>query len=336
MVWRFFFDSIFLLCALQSWINPLILFCMGGMLLKTVIYLDILLLINFLIAYLLLQIVSLICSTPLTFKRSLLGATLASFSTLILLAPELPPAVMFLFKITSAFVVVFISFGFYAWRPLLREMFWFFLLNVLLAGVVLLAVLKGNATGMHMNNLTIYINISPILLFGCTLCVYGILRLMLFLFGTPEPKEHWSVHCSFNYIPLPIITALFDTGFLLQDPIGNNPAILVSFPAVQSSLPDELSQFLKAFFKGENKNPPPGVLIRMIPCKTVTGCRALPAVSGISIELHRNQEIYRVPNALMVFSQETLIDGSVQALFGRHFLQCAKIERSVQTCIKPS
>lgn len=306
----------------------------GGYRLKTVIYLDVLLLMNFLIAYLLIQIVSLLCSVPLSFFRAAIGAMIAACSTLILLAPELPSPILLIFKIFIALLVVFSSFGFCGWRPFLRQTVWFFLMNIALAGFVLLAVLKSSSTGMHMNNLTVYINVSPILLLSCTLSTYGCLRLVLFLFGTPEPKEYWQLKCNLNGTDFPEITALYDTGFLMQDPLGNHPAILVSYPFVGSFLPNHLSCFLQAFFKGKSEDPPPGASIRMIPCKTVTGCRILPAISGASIEIIQNKTVHRINNAVLVFSQEIFTDGSVQALFGKHLLQSAEKERSIPICTK--
>ncbi len=301
---------------------------------KTVVYLDVLLLINFLIAYLLIQVVSLLCSVSISFFRAVVGAMIASCSTLILLAPELPSPLLLAFKIFIALLVVFSAFGFCGWRPFFRQTIWFFLMNIALAGFVILAVLKGSVTGMHTNNLTVYINVSPVLLLGCTLGTYVCLRLILFLFGTPEPKEYWQLQCHLNGMTFPNITALYDTGFLLQDPISNNPAILVSYPFLCSFLPDAISCFLNAFFKGESKNPPPGVSIRMIPCKTVTGCRILPAISGVSVNIIQNQTIYQMSNVILVFSQETFTDGSVQALFGKHLLQSAERERSIPICTK--
>ena len=152
----------------------------GGMLLKTVIYLDALLLVNFLIAYFLLQAVALFCGKDLSFWRSTLGAGIAALSTLILLAPELPCFLSILFKAGSAFIVVLSAFGFCGWRPFLRQFVWFFLLNIGLAGLVLLAVTHGGFSGMEINNLTVYIDVSPLLLLFCSLAVYTSLRFILF------------------------------------------------------------------------------------------------------------------------------------------------------------
>ena len=299
---------------------------------KTVIYLDVLLLINFLIAYLLLQTVGLLCSVPVGFFRAVFAACAASLSTLILLAPELSTLVSLLFKLGTAFLVVRIAFQFSGWRPFFRQSIWFFLMNIALAGIVLLAISQGYVTNMQTNNLSVYINLSPVLLLVCTLAVYILMRLILFLFGSPSPTECWSLHLCYNQQPLPDAVALFDTGFLLQDPLGGRPALLVSYPFFSSSLPVSVAKFLQDFFDGKPVKPPEGVNLRMVPCKTATGCKTLPAVGGFSVELSHNQEVRRVSDALVVFSPQTLTDGSVQALFGTHFLQNTAKERSSKLC----
>lgn len=288
---------------------------------KTVIYLDALLLVNFLIAYFLLQAVALFCGKDLSFWRSALGAGIAALSTLILLAPELPCFVSILFKAGSAFIVVLSAFGFCGWRPFLRQFVWFFLLNIGLAGLVLLAVTHGGFSGMEINNLTVYIDVSPLLLLFCSLAVYTSLRFILFLFGSPEPTERWQLSLTLNGTSLPPLCALHDTGFLLQDPLSGHPALLVSYASCKNFLPNDLRHFLDSFFIGNTQTPLPGMLLRLVPCKTVTGCQTLPAIGGFSVTLSYNGKDHICENALVVFTNQTLTDRSVQALFGNRFLQ---------------
>ncbi len=302
---------------------------------KTVIYLDVLLLVNFLIAYFLLQAVGLLCGASLSFWRGAAGAALASLSTLILLAPELPGLCSLAFKAASALAVTLAAFGFCAWRPFLRQAVWFFLLNIGLAGLVLLAVTRGGASGMEMNNLTVYIGLSPLLLLGCTLGVYGALRLVLFLFGLPQPVQRWQLRLALPEAQMPVLTALHDTGFLLRDPLGGCPALLVSYPACRQSLPQETRLFLDGFFAGGPQPPPARLQARLIPCKTAAGSRLLPALGGFSLSLWNDAKRCTLDKALVVFTDQTLADGGVQALFGSEFLQSAlraSKERSTTLC----
>ena len=110
---------------------------------KTVVYLDILLLVNFLIGYFLLRAAARLAGADLGAGRALAGAAASALSTLILLAPELPGWLGAAYKLATAAAIVLIAFGFKGWRPFLRACVWFFILNLGLAGLVLLAVYRG-------------------------------------------------------------------------------------------------------------------------------------------------------------------------------------------------
>ena len=174
---------------------------------------------------------------------------------------------------------------------------------------------------MEINNLTVYIDVSPLLLLFCSLAVYAGLRFILFLFGSPEPTECWQLSLTLNGTSLPPLCALHDTGFLLQDPLSGHPALLVSYAACKNFLPNDLRHFLDSFFIGNTQTPLPGMLLRLVPCKTVTGCQTLPAIGGFSVTLSYNGKDHICENALVVFTNQTLTEGSVQALFGNRFLQ---------------
>ena len=73
---------------------------------KSVIYLDELLLTNFVLAALFLTATGLLCATVCTGVRLCTGAALAAVSALVLLAPELPGAVAVGYKIFTGCAVV--------------------------------------------------------------------------------------------------------------------------------------------------------------------------------------------------------------------------------------
>lgn len=110
---------------------------------KTVIYLDVLLLINFLIAYFLLLAAGALSGQRARFRRMLLGSALAALSALILFAPELSYPLQLAYKCLSALVITAVTFG---WRNRLRlctAACWFAALNIALAGLTLLVILQS-------------------------------------------------------------------------------------------------------------------------------------------------------------------------------------------------
>ena len=103
---------------------------------KTVIYLDSLLLVNFVIGYFLLRAAGCVCGAPPRWPRGCLGAALAAVSTLILLAPPLPLWAQFLYQGGSALAITAAAFGWQGVRLLLRRAAWYFGMNLALAGLV--------------------------------------------------------------------------------------------------------------------------------------------------------------------------------------------------------
>ena len=72
---------------------------------KTVIYLDVLLLVNFLVAYLLLQAAGVLTGQHAPFVRMLLGSACAAASALILFAPELAYPAQLAYKLATALAI---------------------------------------------------------------------------------------------------------------------------------------------------------------------------------------------------------------------------------------
>ena len=100
---------------------------------KTVIYLDVLLLVNFLVAYFLLQAAGLLSSQHAAFSRMVCASGIASLSALILFAPELSYPAQILYKILTACAVVGVAFGLQGLRRFVTAVCWYAALNILQA-----------------------------------------------------------------------------------------------------------------------------------------------------------------------------------------------------------
>lgn len=290
---------------------------------KTVIYLDVLLLVDFLIGYFLLRATALLTGTPLPFRRALLGATGAAFSSLILLAPRLPMLLQIVYQLVTALMIARMTFGWRGWSTLLRQTLWYGLLNLLLAGFVLLAIQRWGITALHTNNLAVYFNLSPFTLLLAVLGVYLCIRLGVLLFGEPPPEQGWKLQIMLQQSQLEL-NACFDTGFLVKDPLTGGPVVLVSLKQVEKHLPVELQVFLKAYFEGKAPTTL-SVPVRLVPCKTVTGQQVLPGVEVRMVRMEREWQKLQATHVTLAFTAQTLAPGNNDALFGRDLLaHCTK------------
>ena len=121
---------------------------------KTVIYLDVLLLVNFLVAYFLLQAAGLLSSQHAAFSRMVCASGIASLSALILFAPELSYPAQILYKILTACAVVGVAFGLQGLRRFVTAVCWYAALNILLAGLCIAVILRTGTPLLQTANLT--------------------------------------------------------------------------------------------------------------------------------------------------------------------------------------
>ena len=156
---------------------------------KTVIYLDVLLLVNFLVAYFLLQAAGLLSSQHAAFSRMVCASGIASLSALILFAPELSYPAQILYKILTACAVVGVAFGLQGLRRFVTAVCWYAALNILLAGLCIAVILRTGTPLLQTANLTVYLRISPVVLLLLSAASCGAVWLVLHFSGWVPPER---------------------------------------------------------------------------------------------------------------------------------------------------
>mgnify|MGYP003165434218 CR=1 FL=1 len=236
---------------------------------KTVIYLDVLLLTNFALTLLFLLAAGLLAGVECRAGRLLLGGAAGAASSLALLAPEAPDAAALLYKVSTAALTVAAAYGWPGSRCFARLVGWFCAGNLLLAGALLLP-------GAQTNNGCIYLPLSPGALLagagGVVLAVQGVLRFLGRGGGQVFPARLTVADTALD------VRAFCDTGFSVQEPLSGRAVVLVRYAAAQSALPPPLGAYLSAYFSGGTAPPPPEFALRFVPCTTVAGHCILPAV----------------------------------------------------------
>lgn len=285
------------------------------------IYLDVLLLVNFLIAYFLLTAAGAVSGQRAGFRRMLAGSGLAALASLILFAPEQPYPVQLAYKLFTALVITAVTFG---WRNKLRfltAVCWYAALNIALAGLVLLLLLRTHTPLLETANLTIYLRISPLLLLalsgGCCTAIELALRLL------PRHKASvQTVGLTFDLCNTPLrLRAALDSGCHLHDPMTCLPVLVVSYPDAKSRLPTEVCRFLDSWFANEAPSQPPaGTKLRMIPCQTAAQRSLLPGFAVQGISLITENGILGLGRSAVAFAPQSFGNDAYEALYGNDFL----------------
>lgn len=217
---------------------------------KTVIYLDVLLLVNFLVAYFLLQAAGLLSSQHAAFSRMVCASGIASLSALILFAPELSYPAQILYKILTACAVVGVAFGLQGLRRFVTAVCWYAALNILLAGLCIAVILRTGTPLLQTANLTVYLRISPVVLLLLSAASCGAVWLVLHFSGS-TPQITRTIGIEFELCGAPVrLRATLDTGCHLKDPVTCLPVLLISWPAAKGRLPGGSQRLFGAVVPG--------------------------------------------------------------------------------------
>ncbi len=242
------------------------------------IYLDVLLLVNFAVGLLFLLAVGLTTGFCCSARRLILGAGVAAVSSLSLLWSEMPWPLALFYKGSTGALSVGAAYGWQGVRGFGQLMIWFWLMNLLLTGAVLLP-------GVESNNFSVYLPLSPGLLLSSAAGIYLILQIVLHFLGKTTP-QCVPAELVLDDAATISVRALFDTGFSVQEPLSGREVVLVRYPAVREQMSGLLCTYLDSQLAGETVLPPPELGVRFVPCNTVAGHCVLPAVPAQELRIH--------------------------------------------------
>lgn len=202
----------------------------------TVVYLDVLFLLNLVVDYLLLMATVRITGEVFSRLRLALGALLGAMYAAALFLPGFGWLSHPLCKLVSAVGMVLIAFG--GSRRLLRLILVFFGASAALGGVVLALQLLG-AGGLTLENGVLYTGFNLRLLLVTVIVTYAVLSLA---FGRAarhggQRQDLCSAKVWMGNESL-CLTTLLDTGNTLADPVNNCPVMVAEGRALESLLPE--------------------------------------------------------------------------------------------------
>ena len=237
---------------------------------KTVIYLDELLLTNFLAAAALLLGAGLLCARQCSGLRLMAGSAAAAAASLGILLPELPEPAAFLYKVFTCCAAVAAAYGVPGLRNFVQLCAWYLLLNLLLCGAVLLP-------GVQSANLCVYLPLSPgpaAAVLRCSACRAA--RRTVLLWPCRHPLR--CRRAGAGQVQPCSVQAFCDTGFSVQDPLTGQAVVLVALSRrAQRPAAGSCGTFLDRYFACGTA-PPPELRVRLVPCTTIAGHCVLPAV----------------------------------------------------------
>ena len=270
-----------------------------------VIYIDILLALNWWIDFLLLLGVRRAMGGGVRSWRLALGALVGALSCFVLFLPPMSVWLSLLIRLLAAALMVTVAFRRRSWQDWGRRVILLFALSAGLAGLCGALYFFLAPQGFYVFNGVMYYSVPPLLLVALTVVCYGLLWLSEQLLRRRAPKEHlFRVRLTHEGRTV-TFPCLYDSGNHLVEPFSGRPVLVVERGVAEELLPVPPSV----------EDMPAQTGWRLIPYDTLGGSGLLPAFLTDSATVLRRDTEHRLPECYVAVC-ERLGRGEYSGLMG--------------------
>lgn len=287
---------------------------------REVIYVDILILENFLINYLLLYIVDRFCRKNASRWRLMAAAGIGAVYVLVIFFPKLNIFCTLLMKLMMSMIMIIVSFLPQRLKDFIKELILFYLEAFIIGGCIF-AIFYLSNFGPVYNKGILMVEVSPIyIILGSAAAI------ILVKFGFDYYEGFYIGEKSRVILQIYLnerrcdINALIDTGNSLKDPITNTPVIIAYYKSLVGILPEEMitaatdlgsNDLTNAFMESSLKSR-----MRIIPYKALGVENGI--LIGIKVDMvvmkSRNKSCEVMSPIIALSIQPISEDGDYQAL----------------------
>lgn len=250
---------------------------------RPVIYVDVLLCVNFFIDCMLLYISGRIAGGRLSRSRMCLGAVVGAVDSLVLLLPDIGRFFSLINTVAAAGLMSLTAYGIKDRRRLARGYMWLMLTTLCYGGLMTALWLYVSPPALTVTNGVVYVDISPLMLIGGTVICYAVMSVGARIAKRKnEINSVCSVRVTFREMSVEG-QGLIDTGNLLKEPFSGYPVLIAERAFVEPILDDEFVYALDG--KG-------GSNVRVIPYSSVGGKGVIFAFRPDFVEIEADGERY--------------------------------------------
>ena len=203
-----------------------------------IIYVDVLLTVNFAVTYFLLLAAAILSGYTYSRKRILAASAVGAVFCLYIFAPFDKAIIDCTVKILSLTVCSAVAYGIKGARRFILQTICFAMLNFLLCGVLLL--ISADNSAVYCNNMFFYLDINPITLVGCSLAIYLVISVFCMAKEKITPQKIRSIDIAFEDFSIEGVPAFYDSGLKIRDIVTNREIIILSFEKVGDKLPEKM------------------------------------------------------------------------------------------------
>ncbi len=278
---------------------------------KTVIYADVLITVNFIVNYLLLRAVSVLFSIKHSTFRLLLSSLLGGFYSLIIFVENIPTYLNFAINILILSLLVLIAFKLKNIKDFMRYLMAFFLSNFLFAGIMLAVNILCSSNKILYKNGIVYFDINFItLIFTSLFCYLVITVISRFVSNRAVNKLIYDIELFYGDKSVNA-KALLDTGNNLKEVFSGKPVIVAERSTAKNIFPDKSDIT-------ELKN------FRLIPFSTISSSGALPAFLLNKVNVNNGGKIVEVNGVYLAVSDKKIVSSDYSVLLGNAFINAVR------------
>ncbi len=274
---------------------------------KTVIYADVLVIINLIVNYLLLR--TSVAVTGYNFKtwRILVSSLLGGISSMVIFIENIPIATNILIKIILFAAMVLVAFDIKNIKSFLKCCASFALVNFGFAGIMFALSTSLNPNSSIYINGVVYFDISLLTLTVSAVICYCIMYIISRFTKSKVPQK--SIYEIRIYYEDRISEgkALFDSGNTLCDCFSGRPVIIVE------------KEFVKNLFKKDDLTSLNN--FRLIPFSTIKDSGALPSFMADKTEIRIEGNWIESKDIYIAITDKKIVSGVYSALFGVPYLE---------------
>ncbi len=289
----------------------------GGKALETV-YVDILIITNFLIDYFILLLSNRLSGAGKKRIRIVAAAFVASLFSLLIFAPELSLFVEILINTISSLAIVFIAFGFKNIKRFLKLTLIFYASNALIAGGSMLAWSIFNLNGIIVRNGAVFYNISATFLVVTIAIVYILTVIISKIISRRMKNKEYGITLFFEGKKVRL-EGFVDSGNMLRDAFSNTPVIICDYQKVKPLFNKKLDtvfvkeKFEMGFYEDILKSGYSD-RFRVIPFETIDSGGILAAIIIDKAVLHTAREDQKIEKIIMAVTHKKIAGGEFDVL----------------------
>ena len=282
--------------------------------LMRIIYIDVLLLLNFYITYFLIVGTCCLLHRRITAAKRILGSLIGTVSSLMIFLPALPLIVNIASRIIISLLITLASLGFGNAKEFIKNSALFFTINCVYAGIMLALWLFCAPMGMMYNNGVSYLDIPFWAVILSTTVSYAILRIIRRVLDSKSYLDKTYQIDIVTAYGKATLTALPDSGNKLIDFLTGLPVIFCDISKCADICPREILKYIDDM----STECVPMHGIRLIPCSTISGDTLAVCFKPDKLTINDGQNKKEI-NALIGFTKKS-INGDFGAIFNPNLL----------------